>query len=78
FMFYNYYLNKDLQRKYITSIDAKLSVIINPKSNMNISVGSMSRNFNSLTLKQIFKKGTVDQMFYISFKTSLYNIYFDF
>ncbi len=78
FLFYSYTLGKDLQRKYITSIDTKLSVIVNPKTNMNISIGAMSRNYNTLSLKQIFKKGMYDQMFYVSFKTSLYNTYFDF
>lgn len=78
FLFYSFNSATAIQRKYITSLDTKLSVIVNPKTNMNISIGALSRNFNTLSLKQLFKKGAYDQMIYVSFKTSLYNTYFDF
>jgi len=56
--------------------DSKLSFILQPKNNTNLSLGMMSRgNFVNFGLGR--KITDLSNWFYFSFSTSLYNIYLD-
>jgi hypothetical protein len=65
------------QANYLTSMDARISCIINSHMNMNISAGVQGRNLNTTKHKNPVAKGVFNELLYISFKTSLYNIYTD-
>jgi hypothetical protein len=72
------YYNDIKEAYYITSFDARLSCIVNYSTNMNISAGMQLRNHNFTLHDEPLGKGVFNQMLYISFRTSLYNIYTDF
>jgi hypothetical protein len=71
------YYAKFREMNYLTSMDARISCIINSRMNMNISAGVQGRNLNTVKHKNPFAKGAFNELLYISFRTSLYNIYTD-
>lgn len=78
----NYFPDITLE-KSTTFSDGKISFVLQPKTNMNIALGCVLRNVqnknNSLLNNQIsYNNASYTQWIYLSFTTSLYNIYFDF
>jgi hypothetical protein len=74
---YNYQ-NKTLNgdNYYFTNItNAKLGYVINPAYNLNIAVGINARSQNFYNFKALNNE---TNYIYIGFKTSLYNMYYDF
>ncbi len=61
--------------QYVNYFDGKIGYMINPHYNFNISVGSTLRT-NSIW--GINTKPQEMQLFYVSLRTSLYNLYYDF
>lgn len=55
--------------------DGKIGYNINPRYNANLSVGVSLRDYQNTLIS---KTRDEMQLFYISFKTSLYNVYYDF
>ncbi|MCL2074429.1 MAG: hypothetical protein FWH18_10930 [Marinilabiliaceae bacterium] len=56
----------------IRNLSAELSWLINPKNNMNIAIGGRYRTYSN-------EKGeNVNKIFYVTLRTSLRNIYYDF
>jgi hypothetical protein len=56
-------------------LDGKLGYMINPHYNFNISVGSTLRTYIN---EAVSKKPQEMQLIYLSLRTSLYNLYYDF
>jgi len=69
----NYFENASLTNNTLLS-EGKLSFILQPKTNMNLSVGFISRNFHQPQSQINSNQST---WLFISFATSLYNRYFD-
>ena len=69
---YSFGDNSSLQKLYY--FDAKIGYTINPCYQANISVGTTMRTYEN---KLIHIENDM-RLFYISFKTSLYNVYYDF
>jgi hypothetical protein len=65
----NYSFGQNYASQNLSFFDAKLGYMINPSYKANIAIGSTFRNYENAQQMQLF---------YISFKTSLYNIYYDF
>ena len=71
----NYSFGKNRSIQNLHYFDAKVGYTINPCYQANIAIGTTMRTYEdkliSTTIQQM-------QLFYISFKTSLYNVYYDF
>ncbi len=62
-------------RGNLNYIDGHISYLMNPKTNMNIVLGVTHRTFNEPSVSY---NSPVTTMFYIGFRTSINNSYFDF
>ena len=71
----NYSFGQNYTSQNLSYFDAKLGYMINPSYKANITIGSTFRNYEN---KLLYANAQQMQLFYISFKTSLYNIYYDF
>lgn len=69
----NYSLG-DYSYQKLRYFDAKIGYTINPCYNANIAIGCTIREYENKPLISASQM----QLFYISFKTSLYNVYYDF
>lgn len=70
----NYYFD-NTSAQTITCFDARSGWMLNPAYNLNISVGCSLRAYDS-GIKTVAIQSA--QVFYVAFKTSLYNLYYDF
>jgi len=60
-------------KEYTSYFDAKIGYMVNPRYNFNISAGTTIRTYN------VGINGPQQmQLFYVSLRTSLYNLYYDF
>jgi hypothetical protein len=59
-------------RTTITHRDLRLSYIVNPVTNMNITIGASMRDYDNV------KALNRTSYYYIAFRTSLNNLYYDF
>ena len=62
-------------KQYVNYFDGKLGYMINPNYNFNVSIGSTLRTYVDETVS---KKPQQMQFVYVSLRTSLYNLYYDF
>ena len=71
----NYSFGNNLSNQNLSYFDAKFGYLINPSYKANLAMGTTLRNYeNKLT-----NSGNQQmELIYISFKTSLYNAYYDF
>lgn len=65
----------NMSNQNLSYFDAKFGYMINPSYKANIALGSTFRTYENKFLSPDTQQM---QLFYISFKTSLYNIYYDF
>jgi hypothetical protein len=72
---YSFGTNRAIQN--LSYFDAKLGYMINPAYKANIAIGSTFRTYENKLLTVSLQQQQM-QLFYISFKTSLYNTYYDF
>jgi hypothetical protein len=70
---YSFGINKSVQN--LSFFDAKLGYTINPRYNANIAIGTTLRTYENELISNTTQQM---QLIYISFKTSLYNVYYDF
>ena len=71
----NYSFGQNNATQNLSFFDAKFGYMINPSYKANIAIGSTFRTYENKLLSANTQQM---QLFYISFKTSLYNIYYDF
>jgi len=71
----NYSFGNNASLQNLSYFDAKFGYMINPSYKANIAIGSTFRTYEN---KLLSSETQQMQLFYISFKTSLYNIYYDF
>ena len=71
----NYSFGQNNTTQNLSYFDAKFGYMINPSYKANIAIGSTFRSYEN---KALYANAQQMQLFYISFKTSLYNIYYDF
>lgn len=71
----NYSFGDNRANQNLSYFDAKFGYTINPSYKANIAIGSSLRNYEN---KLISTTTQQMQFIYISFKTSLYNVYYDF
>ncbi len=71
----NYSFGQNNATQNLSYFDAKFGYMINPSYKANIAIGSTFRTYENKLLSANTQQM---QLFYISFKTSLYNIYYDF
>jgi hypothetical protein len=71
----NYSFGQNTTTQNLSYFDAKFGYMINPSYKANIAIGSTFRTYENKSLNTNTQQM---QLFYISFKTSLYNIYYDF
>ena len=62
-------------RANLNYVDAHISYLMNPRTNMNIVLGM---SYRELTEPSLNYKDPTTMLFYIGFRTSLNNAYFDF
>jgi hypothetical protein len=72
---YSFGINANTQN--LNFFDAKFGYMINPAYKANIAVGSTFRSYENKLLPVTLQQQQM-QLIYISFKTSLYNTYYDF
>jgi len=72
---YSFGTNQTIQN--LSYFDAKFGYMINPAYKANIAIGSTFRTYENKLLTANLQQQQM-QLFYISFKTSLYNTYYDF
>jgi hypothetical protein len=71
----NYSFGQNYTGQNLSYFDTKFGYMINPSYKANIAIGSTFRTYEN---KSLSANAQQMQLFYISFKTSLYNIYYDF
>ena len=71
----NYSFGNNISNQNLSYFDAKFGYMINPSYKANIALGTTFRTYENKSLSPDIQQM---QLFYISFKTSLYNIYYDF
>lgn len=71
----NYSCSITNSNQNVSYFDGKLGYMVNPHYNFNISVGSTVRTYLDETIN---KKPQQMQLIYVSLRTSLYNLYYDF
>ncbi|MEO8762051.1 MAG: hypothetical protein ABI388_11205 [Bacteroidia bacterium] len=71
----NYSFGNNMSAQNLSYFDAKFGYMINPSYKANIAIGTTFRTYENTLLPSNPQQM---QLFYISFKTSLYNIYYDF
>ncbi len=71
----NYSFGNNRVNQNLNYLDAKIGYMINPAYKANIAIGSTFRTYQNTYVNANTQQM---QLFYISFKTSLYNIYYDF
>src|SRR5690606_6654677 len=59
----------------INILNARISYVLNPAYNLNLCVGIMHRRQNFNTFKTL---NSETNYLYIGFRTSIYNLYYDF
>ncbi|HWY38415.1 MAG TPA: hypothetical protein VNY73_07635 [Bacteroidia bacterium] len=71
----NYSCGTGRVNQNVSYFDGKIGYMVNPRYNFNISVGSSMRTYIN---EAISKKPQQMQIIYVSLRTSLYNLYYDF
>ena len=71
----NYSFGNTKTTQTLHYFDAKFGYNINPRYNANIAVGTTLRSYENALISSTSQQM---QLIYISFKTSLYNVYYDF
>jgi hypothetical protein len=69
------YSSSDITGFSVNYFDGKIGYMVNPHYNFNISVGSTLRTTSNLGINA---KPQQMQLIYVSLRTSLYNLYYDF
>jgi hypothetical protein len=73
----NYSFGTNASIQNLSYFDTKVGYMINPRYKANIAIGSTYRVYENKLLPVSLQQQQM-QLFYISFKTSLYNTYYDF
>lgn len=71
----NYSVGTTHINQYVSYFDGKMGYMINPRYNLNISMGATLRTYVN---EAVSTKSQQMQLIYVSLRTSLYNLYYDF
>jgi hypothetical protein len=71
----NYSVGTTQANQCVSYFDSKIGYMINPHYNLNISMGATLRTYVN---EAVSTKSQQMQLIYVSLRTSLYNLYYDF